>query len=147
MFFSQATIGKKHKKHTKTNILLFLADIHTYKLTFVSFFLFFYFAPFPKINVFHSCIPLLCSSFLVFQCVHPRVLLVDASGSAFCYIRNLCPSFKESFVAAECFMCLLLYPESFPQPSESEPLSYEPELGVEPYEPPFVTEDTGNGVP
>ena len=45
-FFSQATIGKKHKKHTKTNILLFSADIHTYKLTFVSFFMFF-FAPSP----------------------------------------------------------------------------------------------------
>ena len=44
MFFSQATIGKKH---TKTNILLFLADIHTYKLTFVSFFFTFFFRTFP----------------------------------------------------------------------------------------------------
>ena len=39
MFFSQATNGKKH---TKTNILLFSADIHTYKLTFVSFFYVFF---------------------------------------------------------------------------------------------------------
>ena len=42
MFFSQATIGKNIKKHTKTNILLFSADIHTYKLTFVSFFYVFF---------------------------------------------------------------------------------------------------------
>ena len=42
-FFSQATIGKNIKKHTKTNILLFSADIHTYKLTFVSFFYVFFF--------------------------------------------------------------------------------------------------------
>ena len=51
MFFSQPTIeivdkllllGKKHKK---TNILLFSADIHTYKLTFVSFFMFFLHLP------------------------------------------------------------------------------------------------------
>jgi len=41
-FFSQATIGKNIKKHTKTNILLFSADIHTYKLTFVSFFYVFF---------------------------------------------------------------------------------------------------------
>ena len=49
MFFSQATIGKKNiKKHTKTNILLFSADIHTYKLTFVSFFMFFLTFPLNK---------------------------------------------------------------------------------------------------
>ena len=38
---------KTLKKHTKTNILLFSADIHTYKLTFVSFF-YVFFAPSPK---------------------------------------------------------------------------------------------------
>ena len=54
MFFSQATIGKNIKKNTKTNILLFSADIHTYKLTFVSFFMFF-FAPSPNSLSIHMC--------------------------------------------------------------------------------------------
>ena len=36
----QTTVGEKNIK--KTNILLFSADIHTYKLTFVSFFLRFF---------------------------------------------------------------------------------------------------------
>ena len=40
----QTTVGEKNIK--KTNILLFSADIHTYKLTFVSFF-YVFFCTFP----------------------------------------------------------------------------------------------------
>ena len=38
-------LGFGKKKHKKTNILLFLADIHTYKLIFVNFFMFFLHLP------------------------------------------------------------------------------------------------------
>merc|ERR1712243_150316 len=47
-FFLKRQLEKTLKKHTKTNILLFSADIHTYKLTFVSFFFVFFFEPFPN---------------------------------------------------------------------------------------------------